>query len=1328
MTISAPDIDKRTASEIAQQVQDLIKIYAPDWDEVDSATGQATGLSGALIGIFARFSEIIIQRLNQAPQKNFLAYLDMLGASLLPPQPARVPVTFFLSAGSAVDGLVPAGTQVAAPPAEGEKAQTIFETERELVVTAAQLASLGLRDPQQDQQADRSSIITSASASGALIFQGDRPIDHILYLGHSRLLSFSHIVSLQLVFALEAPGQDPRAVIWELWDGAEWQSQAPVSDLTVNLNVSGSLALGGIAPIPLSQVNGVQNRWLRGRLLTPITIDSQARLNMIRATDLPNVRTARIKVKVLRKVDEALLPEAAFTNALPIELGKDFFPFGEKPKLNDAFYLASAEAFSIDSAQGLAATGAQVQFDIAIANSHLLSSTATVRPSPDLQLAWECWNGATWERVGTSNAPPWLSLIEVEPPLPVTTDASVVVEGRAQRGTAVGALLPSAAAGIPAQVLRVGEDGRFALTVPATPGLNVTTFTASLNSKTAIAWAVFFHTDETTQQTIELTAQAPPLPVDVPSLNIQVNVNGTGANQVAKVRVTNGISGVTSTQVPAGAPLTAQLPVALVEGRNDLLIEGISAANKTIAAMTLSIGRQVGPPLPEQSTGFIDGTFAFCQSGMVTLTLPKQVSKIIIGGQENFWLRARLIKGDYGKDASYKLKTPESPADGFTLILESFRPPSIQSIRIGYQQTLTGAPEVMLAYNNSAFVPVANAAQPADPAFQPFNRAPEDRPTLYAGFTLPPDRLAFPNRAISLYAHVEGLKYGERAVPISPDRSQEAGVPGAVVIHKFFVTNAATTTAIFTFNILGTRWQPAPLAPATIPLAAGETKEIDVAVTVPGNAPLGSSDLGYLQLTISGAPGFEYTVAFVTFAGTEVDPGEQLRFAWEYWNGKQWYALTVRDDTENFTRPGLIEFLAPADLSTRSEFDLPPRYWLRVRWVSGNFVISPRLQRMLLNTTMAAQTVTIRNETLGSSDGSANQAFHSAQTPVLAGQRLEVREPEKPSAVELAALTTTPGDNPITTVNDAAGRPKEIWVRWLQVQDFYASGPRDRHYVLDRLTGEIGTGDGINGLIPPIGTGNIRLATYQTGGGSAGNKPAGAVVQMKTTVPYVDKVTNTEAAAGGADAEAFDSLLTRAPREVRHGGRAVTLEDYEDLAILASPDVARARCIPLRNLIEDPLDEHPPVRGEVSVIILQRSTEAKPQPSLELLSRVNDYLEAHSLPTAHVSVVGPLYIRVDVKVEIALTSLEGASAVEQAVQQSLASFLHPLTGGLDGAGWDFGRRPHLSDLYALIEEVPGVDHLRSLETVETEDAPGVGATGRFLVFSGTHTIRLVFES
>jgi hypothetical protein len=1319
MTNSPPGIDRRVAGDVARQTRDLIKVYSPEWQEFDPATGQATGVSGALIGVFARFAEIIIQRLNEAPGKNFLAFLDLLGAALLPPQPARAPLTFSLAAGSAVDGLVPAGTQVAAPPAEGEKEPVIFETERELTVTAAQLVALFARDPERDQQADLSSIIAAAS-SGELVFQGNHPIEHILYLGHGRLLGFPQIDSLRLLFTLEGAVQDARELRWELWDGSEWKSKTPISDGTQNLSKSGNIELGGATPVPELPVKGIPNRWLRGRLLTPITISSDARLNMVRATQLPKAREALLEVHLLRTLDQGLSPEAAFTNAVPIELGKDFFPFGEKPRLNDALYLASGEAFSKDSAQGLAPAGATLQLDVQVANSHLTPTTNSVRPSADLQLAWECWDGAAWRQVGLSSAPSWLRLLELEPSPEVTDVPPVVVQGRAQKGAVVKAQIVAPSPGTVVPV-KVGEDGRFAASMTLLSGQNVIKFTATLGSKTDVAWAPVF----LGARNVTLTVTAPPAPVRTENINLVVNATGS-ANII---RITNGSNNSQEVSGPRGSPLL----VKLVEGRNELLIEGFegSVGGLLLAATTLTVSREATKQPPTGSVGFFDGAYAFSQSGIVRLTLPDQVAPVAVNGQENFWLRARILRGDYGKDASYRLKTPTTPDDGFTLVLESFRPPLLSDVKIGYEQTLTGAPEVMLAYNNSSFERVTNAAQPEDPSFAPFVRAPEDRPTLYAGFALPPERTLFPNRKISLYARAAELRYGERSVPISPESSKKFASPGSSAPHKFIVTNAASAPATFTFGIFGARWQSALTVPSEIVLQAGESKEVAAQVTIPQGTSLGESDSGFLQLESSANPGFQYAAEFVTIAGDAGPPGERLLLIWEYWNGARWASLAVSDDTENFTRPGLIEFLAPPDFTTRQEFGQPPRYWLRVRWEKGEYAPAPRLRRMLLNTTMAAQTLTLRNEILGSSDGSGGQKFKATRAPILMGQRLEVREPEMPSAAEQEILAHEEGEqgteNAITIIRDIAGRPKEIWVRWRETPDFYGSGPRSRHYVLDHLTGEIRFGDGLNGLIPPAGAGNIRLARYQIGGGKAGNKPAGAIVQLKTTVPYVDKAANTEAAAGGADAESLDSLLQRAPRSIRHGGRAVTLEDYEDLAMLASPEVARAKCVPLHNLIEDPLGQQPTARGEVSVIIVPRSSEAKPQPSLELLARVQDYLEAHSVPTSRVSVVGPLYVRVDVVLEIALVSLEGASAVDQAVRQKLAGFLHPLTGGLDGAGWDFGRKPHDSDLYALIEAVPGVDHIRSLKITEVEDQSGVDATGRFLVFSGSHSISLFFE-
>jgi predicted phage baseplate assembly protein len=430
----------------------------------------------------------------------------------------------------------------------------------------------------------------------------------------------------------------------------------------------------------------------------------------------------------------------------------------------------------------------------------------------------------------------------------------------------------------------------------------------------------------------------------------------------------------------------------------------------------------------------------------------------------------------------------------------------------------------------------------------------------------------------------------------------------------------------------------------------------------------------------------------------------------------------VVDGTDRLAQPGLVEFLGPSDLTLASHFGVSG-YWVRALFELGDDAVEPRLRALLPNTTFAAQTVTVHNELLGSSDASKSQQFRTTRSPVLASQQLEVLETGPLSAEDLAALEAAYGAGGVTPADN--GSANAVWVRWIEVPDLYGSGPQDRHYILDHITGDVRFGDGTQGRIPPRGAGNVRMALYQTGGGDAGDRAAGTIVQMKTTVPYIDQVFNVEAAAGGFGAESLDALVTRAPRTLRHGGRAVAAEDYEDLARLASPEVARARCVPLRLLQNDPLGSTP-LAGAVSVIVVPGSADPKPLPSVELLAGVEEFLRARKAVIAEIAAVGPLYVRVDVVAEVVLTSLEGASQVEQTILTQLAAFLHPLTGGRDGAGWDFGRQPHLSDLYAVVSSVPQVDHIRQLSMTQLEDLAGAIATGRFLVYSGQHQITLTF--
>ena len=384
MVKPAPKIDERTAADIAKQVQDLLVMYTQgEWKEfeIDPVTGdrKPKGISAALIGVFARFAEIIIQRLNQVPDKNLLAFLNLLGASRLPPQPARVPLTFFLTAGSTVDALVTNGTQVAAPPAQGQSEPVIFETERELVVTSAQLASIFVRDPEQGTWSDRSTWLTPNNSTPGFVFRGDRPIEHSLYLACDDL--FTLAVPKTVTLTIQSPEVGKLAqlpLIWSYWDGKNWQPLSVTSSTPTEQQWQISIAN---CPVPVKRsLDGVAASWIKVQLNQPLPSGS---------TPLPSIQSINASVRVQR---QDLLPDLAFNNSLPLDLTKDFYPFGETPRLSNTLYFASQEVFS------KAATTVTVNI--------ILNETVPVNTEGGVDLAWEAWDGSIWQPLTVSSGSP----------------------------------------------------------------------------------------------------------------------------------------------------------------------------------------------------------------------------------------------------------------------------------------------------------------------------------------------------------------------------------------------------------------------------------------------------------------------------------------------------------------------------------------------------------------------------------------------------------------------------------------------------------------------------------------------------------------------------------------------------------------------------------------------------------------------------------------------------------------------------------------------------------------------------------------------------------
>lgn len=466
--------------------------------------------------------------------------------------------------------------------------------------------------------------------------------------------------------------------------------------------------------------------------------------------------------------------------------------------------------------------------------------------------------------------------------------------------------------------------------------------------------------------------------------------------------------------------------------------------------------------------------------------------------------------------------------------------------------------------------------------------------------------------------------------------------------------------------------------------------------------------------------------------------------SWEYYHRPggigTWSKLDVRDETRYLTQSGCLVFTGPADFAEETWFGRRG-FWIRA--VNGDdrfqpvgtaypeigIAPAPKLKGLYLNTTMALQSETVADETLGSGQGLPSSQFSMAKTPVFE-ESVYVNEIGVLSDSDRQALLKN-GAYDIREELDETGLATAFWVKWLPVDQLIHAGPSDRCYEIDRTTGTVTFGDGKHGAVLPNGRDNVRIS-YRTGGGAAGNVGPNTVTTLRTSIAFVDRVLNPEAAVGGFDTELMEQALERGPYRIKHRNRAVTAADYEQLALEAAQGIVRVKCLPNRN------DAGERQSGWVTVVLVPHSNEAGPTPAPELRRKVEAYLRlrASNLVTAprHIKVIGPKYLEISVTAEIAADSFETIPFVEQEAVRRLKAYLHPLTGGADGKGWEFGKIPCLSDFFRLLERIPQADYVKQLnmvirdpesgESVEiTPDRDGEPeALPHILVYSGEHRV------
>ncbi|MEW2080987.1 putative baseplate assembly protein [Streptomyces sp. NPDC005283] len=261
MALPSPNLDDRRFQQFVDDAKRYIQQRAPEWTDHNVSDPGVT-----LVETVAHMADQVVYRLNRVPEKNHLAFLDLIGITLFPPSAARADVTFWLSAPQEQPVLLAAGTEVATARTESEEA-VVFATERELTVVSCELSYFVVQ-PDGEEAADRTSDLTEGK--DVLCFaESPRPGDRMLF-GLSAAVPHC-AVALTLDSQVDGVGVDPRQppLAWEAWTADGWAACEVDRDTTGGLNRPGEVVLHVPGGHTLSRAGRREAGWLRCQVTDP---------------------------------------------------------------------------------------------------------------------------------------------------------------------------------------------------------------------------------------------------------------------------------------------------------------------------------------------------------------------------------------------------------------------------------------------------------------------------------------------------------------------------------------------------------------------------------------------------------------------------------------------------------------------------------------------------------------------------------------------------------------------------------------------------------------------------------------------------------------------------------------------------------------------------------------------------------------------------------------------------------------------------------------------------------------------------------------------------
>jgi len=287
------------------------------------------------------------------------------------------------------------------------------------------------------------------------------------------------------------------------------------------------------------------------------------------------------------------------------------------------------------------------------------------------------------------------------------------------------------------------------------------------------------------------------------------------------------------------------------------------------------------------------------------------------------------------------------------------------------------------------------------------------------------------------------------------------------------------------------------------------------------------------------------------------------------------------------------------------------------------------------------QGIPVTSEPIGTSDGTANQKFVLANTGVM------------PGSVSSNLISVSVNGVLYSRVSNVT------------ILDY---GSTDLIYYVttdgDGYT-YIVFGDGTSGIIP---AGQVTVSyIYSEASGTSGNISAGSINSFDTTGLTINAtITNAAGFSGGTDVETTDSIRLNAPKSLRTLNRAVSLSDYESLALTQS-GISKAKALAS-------------AFSSVSLFVAGSNASI---PSSSTLSSLVTFFSTRTPPGTTVTAAAYTPSYPYLNVSVAAYPQYNAEVVKAETQKAIATLFDYSTA-------DFAEQYPEGAVYAACLKVPGV--------------------------------------